>query len=72
MCAKDSFEPWMANRSVLGKLHQSEEVSAKWGRLFFGYFPLAEQKKVTRPAGRNQSISDDANDLAKKPSPALS
>ncbi len=33
----------------------SSQRPAKQGRLFFGDFLLAKQKKVTRPAGRNQT-----------------
>jgi len=42
------------------KSHQSEELSAQRGRLSFGYFALADQRKVTRPAGRNQNYQSDA------------
>jgi len=31
MCARDSFEPWKANRIVPVKSHQSEGVSAMRG-----------------------------------------
>ncbi|VTU31225.1 hypothetical protein H6CHR_03556 [Variovorax sp. PBL-H6] len=33
------------------------EGHAQWGRLFFGYFLLAKQKKVTRPPGRHPGSS---------------
>ncbi len=33
------------------------EGRAQWGRLFFGYFLLATQKKVTRPPGRTPGSS---------------
>jgi len=33
------------------KLHQSEGFSAQRGRLSFGYFALAAQRKVTRQLG---------------------
>ena len=33
------------------KLFNASVVAATWGRLFFGYFLLAKQKKVTPPGG---------------------
>lgn len=31
--------------------------AAMWGRLFFGYFLLAKQKKVTRPKAKSEAIA---------------
>jgi hypothetical protein len=28
-----------------------------WGRLFFGYFLLAKQKKVTRPQAKSEAMA---------------
>jgi len=28
-----------------------------WGRLFFGYFLLAKQKKVTRPEAKSEAVA---------------
>ena len=31
--------------------------AAMWGRLFFGYFLLAKQKKVTRPKAKSEAVA---------------
>ncbi|MBU1395908.1 MAG: hypothetical protein KKE84_07170, partial [Gammaproteobacteria bacterium] len=31
--------------------------AAMWGRLFFGYFLLAKQKKVTRPEAKSEAVA---------------
>jgi hypothetical protein len=36
-----------------------------WGRLFFGYFLLAKQKKVTRPQAKSEAVAP-AQNIAKK------
>jgi len=48
------------------KSRQSEGLSVKWGRLSFGDFALADQRKVTRPAGRNQNHQSTPRNLTKK------
>ena len=41
------------NASTAGCPGAQRRGRRQWGRLFFGYFLLAKQKKVTRPPGRN-------------------
>jgi hypothetical protein len=35
--------------------------AAMWGRLFFGYFLLAKQKKVTRPQAKSEAAAFSIN-----------
>ncbi len=35
--------------------------AAMWGRLFFGYFLLAKQKKVTRPQAKSEAVATIAD-----------
>jgi hypothetical protein len=37
-----------------------------WGRLFFGYFLLAKQKKVTRPQAKSEAIAMTPNAQSEK------
>ena len=39
--------------------------AAMWGRLFFGYFLLAKQKKVTRPKAKSEAFAH-AHNITKK------
>ena len=52
--------------------HSEAEGHGQWGRLFFGYFLLAEQKKVTAPPGAHpgrQRLQSSTVSQAKKPKP---
>jgi hypothetical protein len=50
MARQGDLQNWLGERALF------EEKPKRAGRLFFGYFSLTKQRKVTRPGGRNPTV----------------